>query len=205
MRGALISTTLAAGLLLGGCFPEFSTEVSCERYCGVLEDQCVGQHDDAAGCVELCEAGVFFDGDGPNPGLGAYGTDDRNLVACRLEHGLRASEAPNDADATLQCAIAGVSGGGVCGSRQEVWCKLGDTICGPGSEFLPDEPTFQLGTPWRDGLLACLTAEDVDEPALDTRTRDLARARAWAVEENWGHFARCCQRGGDDTGDCEVP
>ncbi len=191
--------------LLWSCYPEFPADVSCARYCEVLEAQCGGQHDDASGCLALCEAGVFYDGDTPNEGLGSYGAETGNLVACRLEHGLQASEAATSDDANDACAVAGVSGGGVCGSRQEVWCKLGDRICGPDSEFLPPEQTFQLAVPWRDGLAACLAAEDVGEQALDSRAISLARARAWSVEENWVQYAGCCQRGGDDSGTCDAP
>lgn len=196
------SGTLAL-LLIVSCYPSFPEEVTCAAWCQTLGDHCDAEADDVPDCVALCEADVFYEGSVAGE-VGEYGTTSGNFLACRLEHAYRASEAGEATDREASCSAAATHGGGVCGDRQDVWCRLGAAVCGPDAAILPDEPTFQLATPWRDGRDACLAMDtsDITDAQFEAASADLARARVHAVGGAWAEFTNCCQEGGtgDDLG-----
>ncbi len=175
----------------------YPVKLACETYCQTLEASCDAEADETPDCVELCEADVFYEGSVSGE-VGEWGASSGNFLACRLEHAYRASEASEPADQAASCSAAATHGGDVCGSYQDVWCKLGATVCGPDAAMLPDEPTFQLATPWRDGLDACLAMDTsaMTDAEFEAASGDLARARRHASQGDWADFTNCCQEGG---------
>jgi len=194
------SILVVAGLVLVSCYPSFPDEVTCAAWCSNLDASCSDEFDDTPECLALCEADVFYEGSVSGE-VGEYGTTSGNFLACRLEHAYRAGEAAEAPDQATACSAAATHGGDTCGSYQDVWCELGAAVCGPEAALLPDEPAFQLATPWRDGRDACLAMDvaDVTAEQFEARAADLAEALVRATDGDWSGFSNCCQEGGTDV------
>ena len=105
----------AAGGLNGGGICVVPTP-TCADYCAAMGELCPNEPawDDEAGCLAFCQGW---------PGLppGDFGETAGSTLGCRLNQAEQGD-----------CAAAGPTGGGVCGTWCEVFCDLGAVLCGGG-------------------------------------------------------------------------
>lgn len=93
---------------------------TCGAYCTTISSACAGasaQYTSQGECMAVC-------GDWSAWTPGKAGDTTGNTIGCRLTHALSAVASP-----VTECAIAGPSGGGVCGGWCEVYCDLAAGSC----------------------------------------------------------------------------
>ncbi len=94
---------------------------SCEEYCE-LQAVCGGEHriyESEATCLEVCLDQAGWP-------AGSYAGDQADTIGCRLAQ-LKLAEAREDPES--YCPAAGPTGGGVCGSLCESYCRLAERNC----------------------------------------------------------------------------
>ena len=105
---------------------------SCGEYCGTIQSACgdtgalASQYADAATCNSYCDDWAAIP-------LGAAGDTTGNTVGCRLAFARAALEGDVGA-----CAVAGPTGGDVCGSWCDNYCYLAMTHCTDGDALYPN-------------------------------------------------------------------
>jgi len=130
--GTSPSTPVEAGAA-GGGGASVEPETTCQQYCRVITESCVGddaQYTDLDACLAACP--LFPEG--------TAGDTVGNSLNCRLTQALRASSEP-----VTYCTWAGPGGNGQCGSNCEGFCTLMSKSCTPtttsadGDYFANDE------------------------------------------------------------------
>ena len=91
----------------------------CQAYCAALQTACTGENA-AFATTEDCLAACAS-----MPATGAVGDADKDTWHCRAFHA-----GASAGDPATHCAHAGLSGGGVCGTWCEVYCRLYTQSCG---------------------------------------------------------------------------
>jgi len=93
-------------------------DLNCTNYCAAILSGCVTgdviQYKSLLSCTKSCPAFV----------LGTLQDTSSNTLGCRFSHALAALESP-----AQNCAAAGPSGGGVCGTNCDAYCTLMLSIC----------------------------------------------------------------------------
>lgn len=96
----------------------FLEEVSCEHYCDLIQEQCTGedvQYASTEACVAMC---ATFE-------LGAIGDVEKNSVGCRV----RVLNTIAENKEVELCKSLGPSGGGLCGSDCDAYCRSIEALC----------------------------------------------------------------------------
>ncbi len=107
----------------------------CEGYCDQVMTNCTGanaQFPDRNACLATCAAFPVVDSATVTAG---------NSVECRTYHG----SFPSRTDATVHCAHAGTSGGGLCGTRCDAYCDQATANC--GTQLYADRTSCMLACP----------------------------------------------------------
>ena len=150
MLRAIISASVL-GLALGACFSEDTGndtgntsggDDACQSYCERLQNNCTGDFQQF-GTVDDCKATCKFypaGGDGDQSG---------HSLGCRATKAANAAEG----DQATFCPQAGPTGGGICGSPCESFCKLAMAVCTGGNAQWNNE---------QECLNECLTYPDLN-------------------------------------------
>ena len=110
----------------GGVCVDPPLEPSCDEYCAAVSVACHGAYapfQDSAHCLSWCKSLG-----GTAPGT-RYDTEG-DTVGCRLHHAQRAASAGDLSDVVRWCSAAGPTGGDLCGSWCDVWCRQRAARCG---------------------------------------------------------------------------
>jgi hypothetical protein len=102
---------------------------SCNDYCALLVTNCTGkneQYNDIE-CQGVCIENSKWNAGTPGDTTG-------NTLACRVTHAKAAAT-----DQAANCFIAGKSGGGVCGSLCENFCRLSAKNCTGANQIYKDD------------------------------------------------------------------
>jgi len=95
-----------------------ATDLNCANYCATVNAACGTasqmQYKSSTSCLNSC----------PSFALGSLADTSSNSLGCRFSHALAAQESPDQ-----NCAAAGPSGGGTCGSACDAYCSLMAHIC----------------------------------------------------------------------------
>jgi len=110
---------------------------TCASYCEAVSLSCRGvdaQYEDQGACEALCEKATA-----PGPGGevwwgGGPGQEDADTLDCRQTYAQKAAVVSPGAN----CAAAGPSGGGRCGSPCEAYCDAAASLCGGEDALFPD-------------------------------------------------------------------
>jgi hypothetical protein len=96
----------------------FSHDLNCANYCAAISMACVTgaqlQYKSDLSCLNSCPSFV----------VGTLQDTSNNTLGCRFSHALAAADSPDQ-----NCAAAGPSGGGVCGTNCDAYCALMAHIC----------------------------------------------------------------------------
>lgn len=180
---ALAATAAVFGLVgCEGCEPEPQPQVGCALYCSQMMDACdaaSGGYADEAACLAACEG---------FPTNGADGDASGDTLQCRTFHAGAAAE-----DAT-HCAHASASGGDVCGSNCDVYCRFMVGTCA-GFDDVPTCLSTCASYP-ADGALN----------AADGNTVQCRTYHAMAAQSDDTHCEHASITGGGVCGDdaCEA-
>lgn len=150
---------------------------SCAAYCIHVTDACTGenqQYPSESACIALCE------GTGIPAGTSADSTGD--TLGCRDTHA-ELAYAGDAAAKTMHCAHAGLLGGGVCGTPNDVFCAIDLHVCSGANAVYAD-------------LAACTNAADgwaagtpgaASGNSLACRTYHLGAAITLSAETHCAH------------------
>lgn len=120
-------------------------DLNCTDYCAAILAACVTgdqiQYKSLLSCMNSCPAFV----------VGTLQDTSSNTLGCRFSHALAALESP-----AQNCAAAGPSGGGVCGTNCDAYCSLMLSICSTVYENQADCNT------------SCLAMNGVTDTAYNT-------------------------------------
>ena len=117
--------------------PDPLPDPDCDLYCGLMSSNCVGgnaQYASEAECQSYCKAWGFF----------PKGTaDDKagDTLGCRQYFAGLAGKT----NTTKHCASAGPSGGDVCGTWCDSYCRLSQKNCKGGNTLYPDTGSCLAG------------------------------------------------------------
>ncbi len=141
--------------------------VSCDAYCDQVTSACAGGNP-LYGSSSICQAEcVAF----PAGKLG----DPGDTVGCRQSRADRASADP------AQCSAAGPTGGGVCGTRCDAFCKLIFAVCVSANRGAANPYTSM-----NDCLTSCGKMRfDPTAPELDETNHDTLNCRQYYVQQAW--------------------
>jgi len=144
-----------------------STVVSCAAYCDQVTADC-SSNDPQYGSGETCqtECATFAEGT-----LG----DSGNTVGCRQSRAARAAADPS------QCPAAGPTGGGVCGTRCDAFCKSVFAVC-----VKANRDAVNPYASMNDCLTACGKMKfDPAAPEFDATNHDTLNCRQYYVQLAW--------------------
>lgn len=109
------TTQVVGGTGTGGAGGQ---DLSCRNYCTAINTACAAgaaiQYKSDLSCMNSCPAFPS----------GTIGDTSNNSLGCRYSHALAAASNPDQ-----NCAAAGPSGGGVCGTNCDAYCFLMAQIC----------------------------------------------------------------------------
>jgi hypothetical protein len=116
--GGTLGTESTGGVASQGGSTSTSLDVSCRNYCSTIQSACVSgsntQYKSDLSCMKSCLAFA--------PGTLADASI--NTLGCRFNRALAAVANPDQ-----NCAAAGPSGGGVCGTNCNAYCAMMLTTC----------------------------------------------------------------------------
>jgi hypothetical protein len=102
---------------------------SCSDYCALVAKNCKGKQEQYTDidCEDVCNADSKWNAGTPGDATG-------NTLACRVTHATAAA-----IDQAANCLVAGKSGGGVCGSLCENFCRLSAKNCTGANQIYKDD------------------------------------------------------------------
>lgn len=137
--------------------------LSCEAYCAKITELCTGankQYASEAACLGLC----------PTFPVGSLGDDSGHTLGCRI-HLLEGASAMIE---TSECAAAGPSGNGVCGTKCDSYCTSMESVCPDTFNGFAD--CVETCTPLIDCGLYTLPEVTPDDPSIQCRIYHLSAA-----------------------------